>query len=236
MMVDEISNKTLAVLLIVAIALSLGGTLVSLNRISSIARGPAITGYVSSMFNTGTTNVTIQTTASLRFAVNLLDFGKGAVNTTAGNTLCSIASSTAGGTKAANTQCINFTAVGSIYSLQLENDGDMNLTVNMSADKNATNFIGGGASGAEQFLWTVGNNETNSCNNITGPGTGNWSNMNTTSMLVCSTGYGAAMGGLGFITTQNSLAININLTIPSDSTKTTSNNLATITATGTTLS
>jgi len=41
---DEISNKTLAILLIGAIVISLGGTLISLNRLARI-RIPGITGF-----------------------------------------------------------------------------------------------------------------------------------------------------------------------------------------------
>ncbi len=225
-MVDEISNKTLAVLLIVAIALSLGGTLVSLNRLSSVVRGPSITGFATST-GTGTTNVTILSTGSIRFAVNNLDFGVGAVNTTGGNQVCSLASGTASGSKDPSSKCINFSAEATLKSLQIENDGNLNLSVNLTSNKNAAGFIGGGVSALEQFRFKIENNESDSCATV-GPAA--WADMNTTSMAICTTAE-----GLGFAPTRNSLLVHINITIPSDSLLTGTNQVATLTATGTTI-
>ena len=47
----EISNKTLALLLVAAIVVSLGGLLVTLNRLSSLYLQPSITGFAAD--NTG---------------------------------------------------------------------------------------------------------------------------------------------------------------------------------------
>jgi hypothetical protein len=226
MMVDEISNKTLAVLLVVAIAISFVGTLVSINQLSSVMRlSGGITGYATAS-SSGTTNVTIQSSASIRFSRNNLDFGKGAVNSTGGNQLCSLASSSSGGSKDTNTRCINFTAAGSMNSLQIENDGTVNLTVNLTSDKAAAAFIGG-PSVQELFRFTVTNNESNSCAT---PSPSVWSTVNSTGqMAVC-----ASTGGLGFTGSANSLNLDFNLTIPYDSLKAGSTNqVVTITATGT---
>jgi hypothetical protein len=81
-MAEEISNRTLAILLIIAIAISLGGTIVSLNRLAQV-RVPVITGFASDQ---GTATVNITSQASLIFAVNSIDFGNGWVNSTAANT------------------------------------------------------------------------------------------------------------------------------------------------------
>ena len=224
-MVDEISNKTLAVLLIVAIAISLGGTLVSINRLSSVMRLPGgITGYVS---GTGTTNVTITSSASIRFAKSNLDFGIGAVNSSAGNQVCSLASSNGGGSKDPITSCINFTAAGSMVSLSIENDGTSNLTVNLTSTQNAAGFVGG-PSGLEFFRYKVTNNETNSCA-LPIPAT--WTNVTITPTqnLACN-----STGGLGFAVAANALNLDFNLTIPYDSLKAgTVNQVVTITAIGT---
>jgi hypothetical protein len=230
MMVDEISNKTLAVLLIVAIAISLGGTLVSINRLSSVMRLPGgITGYASAS-STGTTNVTITSSASIRFSRNNLDFGVGAVNSTGGNQLCSLASSSTGGSKDTNARCINFTAAGSMNSLQIENDGTNNLTVNLTSTQNAAGFVGGPAV-IEQFRYTVTNNESNSCAT---PLPATWTAVTIVGsgqMAVCQ-----SAGGLGFIGSANSLNLDFNLTIPYDSYKAGAvNQVVTITAIGTTL-
>lgn len=220
MMVDEISNKTLAVLLIVAIALSLGGTLVSLNRLSSVVRAPGITGYATSV--QGTTNVTIQTVASLRFAIANINFGVGAVNTTAGNTHCSIASSQTGaGSKDSSSSCINFTATGgtALKSFQLENDGNLALRVNFTSAEDAAAYLGGTS---PLFRYKVGDNETSACGTL-GPTT--WTNILTTNNVVCNG------TGMDFDPAHNSIYMDINLTIPYDSN--TGEQITTLTAVGT---
>jgi hypothetical protein len=208
-MVDEVSNKTLAVLLIVAIAISLGGTLVSLNRLAVLRLGGGgITGYASAS-GTGTTNISISSSASIKFAINTLDFGPGAVNNSGSNTICSLASGKGGGSKDTSARCINFTAAASLESLQIENDGTVNLTVNLTSDHAAAAFIGG-PSGLQLFRLSCANNETNAC---ASPVPGGWATINSSGQMVLC----GSAGGLGFITTANSLTLNINVTVPYDS-------------------
>lgn len=233
MMVDEISNKTLAVLLIVAIALSLGGTLVSLNRLSSVVRGPSITGFASSSSSSGSTNVTILTTASLRFSLNNLDFGIGLVNTSGGNQVCTMASGDPTGVKDASDKCVNFTAAADLDNLELENDGNLNLSVNFTSDADAAEFLGG-PSGLQKFMFKVAANgsETGACGII---GTPNWVDITTgVNMPICNA-TGTNTGGLGFAPLQNSIDLLINITIPSDSLRVGSNMRVNLTAIGTTL-
>ncbi len=75
----DISNRTLATLLIAAIVVSLGGTLLSLNKLQSGVTGRAQT-------DTGTTEVTVTQAVSIIITEptnNIIDFGEGRVNTTA---------------------------------------------------------------------------------------------------------------------------------------------------------
>ena len=224
-MADEISNKTLAFLLVVAIAISLGGTFVSMNRLNTLMNLPGVTGFATAN-STGTANVTITASASIRFAVNNLDFGIGAVNSSAGNTVCSLASGSVAGFKDGTGQCINFSAVGVLKSLQIENDGNVNLTVNLTSTKNATQFVGG-PSAAEQFRFTVTNNDSSSCG---APTPAAWSPINSSGqMVVCG-----STGGLSFLQSQNSLNMSLNLTIPYDSAFASgTNQVVTLTAIGT---
>jgi hypothetical protein len=219
---NDISNKTLATLLIVAIVVSVGGTWLVVNKaptgLLQITGAPAT--------DTGTATVTIETTGSVRFNVATLNFGTGKVNTSAGNTQCVLDSN---GTND-SARCINFTAV--FGNLTLENDGSTNVTVQLASDKAAVAFLGGDANLA-YFMWSVGQNESTSCRNGTG-GTGQqniasslgnctatngvggncttnplpWSNVNTTApgTTICQE--------LMFNNTEDSIAIEVNFTIP----------------------
>ena len=75
---DEISNKTLAFLLVGAIVISLGGTLISMNKLSDMA---AATGLISSDKTNGTVTLNVTTSIAINVtddAINLgqLDFGE----------------------------------------------------------------------------------------------------------------------------------------------------------------
>jgi hypothetical protein len=136
-MSDEISNKTLAMLLVVAIVVSLAGTFMSLNKLATL-RFPVITGMAS---DTGTADVEIEETSSIVFTVSAIDFGTGHTNGSQAST-CSLWSDSGGGGYTAADICVNFTGSG-YNSLQLQNDGNMNLSVNLSVSNDGSTLIGG---------------------------------------------------------------------------------------------
>jgi len=122
---SDVSNKTLAILVGIAIVISLLGALsVGKGGVSYIT-GKGITGPVS--FN-ATAEVSVKVVGSI-------DFGNGRVNATAANaTLDSDASTVVGG---------SWTPIKQY--LKVENDGTVNISVNLSADanNNAAGLIGG---------------------------------------------------------------------------------------------
>ncbi|MEK6848947.1 MAG: hypothetical protein AABY01_00055 [Nanoarchaeota archaeon] len=237
---DDITNKSLATLLIVAIVISIGGTWLVLNKAPGLLN---IAGAAST--DTGTATVTINSVASIRFAYDAIDFGSGSVNTTSGNTLCILDTN---GTND-STKCQGFLANTSYF--QLENDGSTNITVQLLSSKPASTFIGGTN---PQFRYAVFENETTSCRNGTGGtgyvdqiggGTGNctatdgaggnctvsprgWTDVNSTGV----TGATICMR-LGFADLSDSLGFDINLTIPYDAPA--GAKTATFTATATTI-
>jgi hypothetical protein len=217
----EISNKALAILLVVAIAISLGGTVLSLSRLTQVGR-PFMTGFA---FSEGTALVNITSTASIVFRENTMDFGTGSVNTSAGNTECIMAVEDSGLVKHAtagdptdNTTCVGFNAAAS--ELTLENDGNNGLIVQLMSSVDNTSFIGGTN---PKFRWRVVDNESNTCNTALVPA--NWIGVNTSSpgTQLCD--------AMDFRADNDSIDIFINLTIPYDSFK--DQRTATLTATGT---
>ena len=208
-MKDDISNKQLATLLLVAIVVSIGGTWLLLNKAPGLL---TITGLQSTS-DTGTAQVTIETVGAIKFAVTTINFGTGKVNTTSGNTICVLDSN---GTNDSN-RCINFTANSGGF--QLMNDGSANATIQLRFSNDADGFISGNST-LNEYRYVVSQNETNSCRNSSG-GTGcdttnctvapiGWSNVNTTSpgTTICPK--------LLFNDEADSILVDINITIPYD--------------------
>lgn len=155
---DDVSNKTVVMLLIATVVVSLGGAYISLNavnnKLSGIGVGP-ITGLATTVPN-GTATLIISLVSSIQFSDAAVDFGTGSINTTQGNCTLSTTSANSAG-------CVDFTAQANGFTIQ--NDGNTNLSVTLVSDKNSTDFI---QDGAGLFLWNVSVSEAGSCVNATG--------------------------------------------------------------------
>ena len=173
---DEISNKTLAILLIGAIVISLGGTLISLNRLARI-RIPGITGFYGAA-EEALVQLDIESSVEVNFTTDTINWGTGYVG--AGYDFCVLNSYD--GSIGAN--CTSFTS--QTAGLILENIGNQNVTLNISMEKNAANFIGTGA----VCKWNVSESESGSAPGLE-PTPGDWQTCATTGTVVCnSTGDG----------------------------------------------
>lgn len=142
---EDISNKTLAILLAVSIVISLGGLLVFMTK-----GGEDITGAAISPVALARINITAR--ASINWTVNTVDWGTGYVNGSA--QYCVL--NTEGENNPLN--CTNFTTV--TQALLLENDGNRIVSVNISSNVTPAEFIGGTD---PWFQWKLSNNESNSC-------------------------------------------------------------------------
>jgi hypothetical protein len=142
----DMSNKSLALLLVAAIVISLGGTLISLNKLAQVGvggiTGQSVGGYV---------NLSITTTPSCRIDKNV-SFGGAA------QPVSSINISTDGDNSAilaGLNDCSNGTA--SCAGMEINNTGNTNLTVNMSSDKQGTTFSGDAGAAATWFAFHTEN-------------------------------------------------------------------------------
>lgn len=196
---DEISNKTLAILLISAIVVSLGGTLISLNRLAMI-RAP-ITGFAT-VNDTATVALEISSLAQVNFTVDSINWGTGTV--TAGFDFCVLDTMQADLTG----NCTGFSPANGGGSLVLENIGNKNITLNMYTGKTAEEFIG--APGAE-YQFNVSDKEANSCGagswNIT---QGVWQDAQTTNLTICN----ETDGGFRAESGNDELYIDVRVLIP----------------------
>ena len=130
---NEVSDKTLVVLIIIAIVISFSGTLVSLNRLSQL--GIPITGMAGS--GTGVANLTIIAGTSIAVSQNII-FGAGSVNTS-----YAVLESNASNYMATNgTGTWNWTAYGG-QAFVIENDGNTNVSINITTNVSKAKYIGG---------------------------------------------------------------------------------------------
>lgn len=162
---SEVSNKTLATLLVVAIVVSLGGTFISLNRLSSLGGIVALTGAAG---GTGYVNVTITEFVTITTPEDRIWFGEGAVTSAADAELWS------NGTFKGwiNTTVYLPEKVDGVGDfIVIQNDGNVHINLTVRTDKNASQYLcdnligdtqaGCNATAAYRF-WTV-ENETGSC-------------------------------------------------------------------------
>ncbi|RMG27033.1 MAG: hypothetical protein D6732_20570, partial [Methanobacteriota archaeon] len=135
---SEVSNKTLASLLVLAIVASLGGTLLVLNQEAPVF----LTGFATTQTGNVTVNVTQVTAIQLNVAE--IDFGQISVDDTVPGKFCSV--NTNGGT--ASAACNNNTPIPT-NGLQIENTGnvDANIMLN-STNATVTLFLGAEAASA----------------------------------------------------------------------------------------
>ena len=201
----EISNKLLAIFLVAAVAISLFGTIISLDKINRLAKLPqtSSTGFVATA--SGQAQLYINSTTAIRFTVSTINWSTGTVNSTGSQQNCTM------NTMSANSQdCVGFATVSA--PLILENSGSANITLlQLAANATAAQFIGGGVDhGGPQFMYVVGNNASGSCSAGLYPTT--WINMNITGQeqTIC-TNYNSVDG----LDTMNiSLKVNIPVSSP----------------------
>jgi len=211
----DISNKSLAFLLVAAMVLSLGGTILSLNKLGTIGATGMATGT-----DQGIANLSINGSTAVTFTVNSVEFGSGYTNDTDGNvgTVENCTIDTNGTNPSADNDCVGFNP--NVPPFIIRNDGNQDSQLTISADKDSTAFFGSSNGGV---YWFVEDNESNSCGTVN-PAT--WTAISTGNIDACG---GAA--AFKYQDSTDSVKLHIKVDIPLDApsgTKTT-----TITATST---
>ena len=158
---NDISNKSLALMLLAAIVVSITGTIYTLNTYD----GDGMSGFVT-LNATGKTNFSINSTLSIRFSnFNIVQFGAGYVNDTLNNCLIGTNMTVAQISASGVSGCVGFnTSVGQ-SNLSIQNDGNILANVSLNFSANASGFIGGTS---PSFQYQIINNviDANSCGTI----------------------------------------------------------------------
>ena len=200
-----LSNKSLALILVVSILISAGGTFTALLKLDQLRGSQVITGRATTGAQ-GQANVTVSAQIALTAIGSFIQFGGGFAN---GST-CRL-NSTPSGLSLGN--CTTFRDANE--SLVVRNDGNSNLTINLSFDKTNLTWIGGTNPG----VWFQAiDNESSSCVNGTRYyGTSNWTPLPATasqSTRICQ--GDATRGRMAFDDTKDQINIDITVLIPAD--------------------
>ncbi len=150
---DEISNKTLATLLVVVIVISLAGTFAALRGANEVTN--IITGHQSSA-EQGYAKVNITTTLEITVTDGAVDFGDGYRNTSAvdGSTICNLSTD-----DASKPVCwYNQSDYTTPADIQVTNTGNIQINVSIKSDTaNGDVFFDNQCSGGEGVT-TAGDN------------------------------------------------------------------------------
>lgn len=173
----EISNKTLALLLVSAIIISLGGTFIALNRLTALSYRPIITGMADTT-DTGTVTLNIGENVAINFTSAAMDWGSGAVD--GGDTGCLVqnnytngsATTTTGDPISGGNNCTADTFNGNVSNFVVENIGNTNVTLNITG-KNARQLFEV-SGGNYSFNITAKPGEIACVNDTPGAGTVYW--------------------------------------------------------------
>ncbi len=127
----DVSNKTLGMLLVAAIVVSVGGTFLSLQQLGSLSGS---TGFATS--DSGQVNLTVAQTLSIELTDDVINFGECLLNDT--NTIFVDSSVVRGSVD--NAYCDN--TAGFPDDLALRNAGNVHACVNMQTNANGTTLFG----------------------------------------------------------------------------------------------
>lgn len=135
-MADEVSNKTLAILVVAAIVVTLGGTMLVLRS------GPSVqlTGLVTSQ--EGTAKINVSTVVDIELEDTVIDFGTGHVNDSALDHNCIMNTEQGPIDTTESNDCLgDWNSITDYMWIQNEGNVPISLTVNSGLD--ASGFITG---------------------------------------------------------------------------------------------
>lgn len=211
----ELSNRTLALLLVAAIVISIGGTMVNLEKLNRLT-GP--TGYALSAV--GNVSLSITETTSIVLTYGEIDFGSGYVFADCNNCTMDTA---AGGTRDATCCLGDWADVGNFdEGLLIENQGNTYVSLKANYSEAAADFIGGDSVTPEfdyQFIpeHTANHGSANGDDSASSCQTG-WNNTGGWTAIVANTQqYACGSGSLFNFTseaTKDEVELNFRVVIP----------------------
>jgi hypothetical protein len=202
----DVTNRTIAALLFVAMAVTVFSTAITLNKLGSVSEF-GLTGFATAPNATARLNISQLT--SIKFTTDLIDWSNGTVNTSAGNTLCSL--TTNGYSTPGYVGCIGF-ADPIPADFVLENDGNVNVNVTVELTSPSITWIGGNPGQARTYIEV----KTHADNGMDTPCLGD-AYLNASGQTELSTTPQVACPEFFFNDDFDLLNFSLRVTIPSDS-------------------
>lgn len=149
----EITNRHLAIVIIIALVLSLSGTIFSLSLITRSNQHMPIRGYIIR----GEANLTADKVINLNLTNNFINFPAGYVANESDHAYLMT-----------NKTCANWsTACTDVLAIVVENYGSVDINVTFNSTKNATGFLcnesGDCLDGTQRFMYWTNNTLGSSC-------------------------------------------------------------------------
>lgn len=195
------SDNVLMMVAVVAVAIAIVSTVFTLFSFNNLVN--RISGFVAN----AEANLTVEQNIGVNFTTRAISWGTGRV--LSGSTTAAL--TTFGLNNVTNGNWTLTTAGG----LRLRNEGNVNLTLNLSVGKSAANFIGGSS---PVYQWNVTVVETGSCVNSTGGAYTPESGFNLTRFYTTSTTTIRICGNFTYVDGADEVRVDFNLTIPEDAT------------------
>ena len=191
---NNISNRTLVYLLVIAIVVSLTGTLISLSKLGELS----VTGFSTGANSTGEVSVTINSSCSVTMSGSNINFSSGIVN----GSECELNTSNG----FVGNGCNGFASVSN--GLNFTNNGNEYINLSIVGNETAAEFLGGDSPtfkinpNAIQAGVCAGGNFA----------LDNWTDLTTTAAVLCNNS-----NKLSPSTNNDTLEIDVYLSIPSSS-------------------
>ncbi len=201
---DEISNKTLATLLVVAIVISLAGTFFAMRGVSTITN--VITGAAEYTTGESKVNITSRLDIVLDSGFETVDLGDGYLNNTgAGEDDCWLSSNQSGSQP--NSTCWHADSF-SPTPFKLENDGNRWAIVKINSTDGATLFSNGYQSGDRDHMYRAYGADAATASVCTVSPVTDWTSFSGTSTAdnLC--------GNMSYNPSNNQLWVDIGMMIP----------------------
>jgi len=188
----DMSNKSLALLLVAAIVISLGGTLISLNKLNQ----EGLTGMAS-----GQVQLMVSQNMSCTVDSNV-SFGS------SGKPASSITVSTNKNNAAIPSNFTDCTSVAGCMGMEINNSGNVDIFVNFSSNVDGSGLVGGAASDFQYQILNGTRAGTSTEPGCSGVMSTAWATVPTTATSLCP--------NLTANTTNNMMTMEFNITIVPD--------------------
>lgn len=201
----EISNKTLAVLLVLAIAISIGGAVLTITQVTNLVNIiPALQG-ITGLGTTGRVNVSVTALAQLDVAQPSVDFGVGYI--TVGQTSTVLNSSAA--------KPSSWTESGTTWAakdMQIANTGTVDINVSFTSGATGATMLAGTN---PNFNYSAYNNITAGCKTTDGTTAIPSLQQNSTQITSATVPYNICQN-LSYVSATNSVNVTITLKFEQD--------------------